>query len=107
MEQKLQSIAPEAPSFILGDFNHVSLKKVLSHYHQYVTCPTRRNKTLDVCYGSVKNAYKSLAIPSLGSADHNCVFLLPIYKTVLRIEKVQMKDVKDWTEESVLRLQEY
>ncbi len=47
------------------------------------------NTTLDMCYGSVKVAYKSLALPPLGSADHNCVFLLPIYKTVLRREKVK------------------
>lgn len=60
MEQKLQSIAPEAPSFILGDFNHVPLRKVLSHYHQYVTCLTRRSKTLDLCYGSVKVCPKML-----------------------------------------------
>lgn len=106
VEQKLQSISPEAPNFILGDFNHVSLKKVLSHYQQYVTCPTRRNKTLDMCYGSVKDAYKSLLLPPLGSADHSCVFLLPIYKTILRREKVQVKDVKVWTEESILCLQE-
>lgn len=104
--QKLQSISPEAPSLLLGDFNHVSLKKTLPHYYQYVTCPTRRNKTLDLCYGTVKDTFKSLPLPPLGSADHNCVFLLPTYRTVLRREKVQTKDVKVWTEDSVLCLQE-
>lgn len=104
--QKLQSISPEAPSLLLGDFNHVSLKKTLPHYYQYVTCPTRRNKALDLCYGTVKDAFKSLPLPPLGSADHNCVFLLPTYRTVLRREKVQTKDVKVWTEDSVLCLQE-
>ncbi len=91
--QKLQSISPDAPNFILGDFNHVSLKKTLVNFYQYVSCPTRRGKTLDLCYGSVKDAYKSLPLPALGSADHNCVHLLPTYKTVLRREKVQIKDM--------------
>ena len=46
--QKLQSISPESPAFILGDFNDVSLKKLVPNFHQYVTCPTRRDKTLDL-----------------------------------------------------------
>ena len=45
---KLDSISPDAPKFILGDFNHCSLNKTLKTYHQYVTCPTRFNKTTDV-----------------------------------------------------------
>ncbi len=48
--QKLQSISPDAPAFILGDFNHVSLKKTLTNFHQYVSCPTGHDKTLDLCY---------------------------------------------------------
>lgn len=67
----------QAQSFILVDFNHVA--KALAHYYQYVTCPTRRNKRLNLCYGSVRDAYKSLPLPPLGSANHNCVFLLPTY----------------------------
>ena len=34
--QKLQTISPEAPNFILGDFNHVSLEKTLTNFYQYV-----------------------------------------------------------------------
>ena len=104
--QKLQSISPDAPNFILGDFNHVTLKKTLTNFYQYVSCPTRRDKTLDLCYGSVKEAYKSVPLPPLGSADHNCVHLLPIYKTVLKREKTLTKDINVWTEESVACLQE-
>ncbi len=102
--QKLQSISPDAPAFILGDFNHVSLKKTVPNFHQYVTCPTRRDKTLDLCYGSVKEAYKSSPLPPLGHGDHNCVYLMPTYRTVLKREKVSTKDTKNWTEESVQRL---
>ncbi len=29
------------------------LKNTLTLFYQYVTCPTRHNKTLDLCYGSV------------------------------------------------------
>ena len=34
--QKLQSISPEAPAFILGDFNNVSLKKSVPNFHIYI-----------------------------------------------------------------------
>lgn len=30
--QKLQCISPDAPNFIMGDFNHVSLKKTLNNF---------------------------------------------------------------------------
>ena len=69
---KLDSISPDAPKFILGDFNHCFLNKTLK------TCPTRFNKTTDLCFGTVPGAYTSLALPSLGSADHNSVLLAPV-----------------------------
>lgn len=67
--QNVQNISPEAPHFVLGDFNHVSLKKSLKTFYQYVTCPTRREKTLDLCYGTIKAAFKSVKLPPLGSAE--------------------------------------
>lgn len=102
--QKLQGISPEAPVFVLGDFNHCSLKKCLRDFHQYVTCPTRQKKSLDLCYGSIKDAYKALPLPPLGGADHNCVQLIPSYRTALRRGKTLIKHVKNWTEEAILSL---
>lgn len=106
MAQKLQAVSPDAPNFIMGDFNHVCLKKVLKNYYQYVTCFTRRDKILDRCYGSVRDAYNSVPLPPLGSADHNCVYLLPSYKTVLKRENTRTRDVKVWSEDSILSFQE-
>lgn len=89
----------------LGTYNHCSLNKTLKTYHQYVTCPTRFNKTVDSCFGTVPGAYTSLALPPLGSADHNSVLLAPVYKPVIqRVQRV-VKTVKDWTEHSVTCLQ--
>ena len=103
--QRLQSISPDAPNLIVGDFNSCTLNKTLTGFYQYVTCPTRRNRTIDLCYGSIKGAYKSVALPPLGSSDHNVVHLLPIYKSILRREKVLKRQVKVWTEDSTLALQ--
>ena len=102
---KLDSISPDAPKFILGDFNHCSLNTTLKTYHQYVTCPTRFNKTIDLCFVTVPGVYTSLALPPLGSADHNSVLPAPVYKPVIqRVQRV-VKTVKDWTEDSIACLQ--
>ena len=103
--QKLDSICPDAPKFILGDFNHCTLDQRLKMYHQYVTCLTRLNKTIDLCYGTIPSAYKSYALPPLGSADHNTVLLAPSYRPVIQRVKTVVKTVKDWTSESIMCLQ--
>ena len=49
--QKHDAVSTDAPKFILGDFNQCKLENCLSTYHHYNTCPTRMNKTIDLCYG--------------------------------------------------------
>lgn len=60
---RLQAITPDAPNLILGDFNKCSMKQCLLNFYQYVSCPTRQNTTLDLCYGSIKDAYKAFSQP--------------------------------------------
>ncbi len=73
---KLQCISPDAPNLIMGDFNKCSMKQCLRNFYQYVSCPTRL-KTLDLCYGSIKGAYKSVVKPPVGAVDHNTVPACP------------------------------
>lgn len=70
---KLECISRDSPKFILDDFNHCSPGKTLKGFHQYVTCSTGLGKTLDKCYGPLPDAYRSVALSPLGSADHNTV----------------------------------
>ena len=72
---QLQAMSPDAPSFIMGDFDNCKPGKYLGNIYQYVTCVTRLTKCLDLCYGSIKGAYKSLRRASLGMSDHNTVYL--------------------------------
>lgn len=92
--QKWQFIFSNAHNIILGYFNHCNMKKTLNNFYQYVTCPIRLNKALELCYGSIRGAYKSTARAPLGSSDHNTMHLLPLYRTVLKMEKVQKRDMK-------------
>ncbi|KAK0133056.1 Arachidonate 15-lipoxygenase B [Merluccius polli] len=103
---QLQALSPDAPNFIMGDFNNCKPGKHLGNFHQYVTCATRLNKCLDLCYGSIKGAYKSLRRASLGASDHNTVYLVPSYKSVLKRHKPERRLVPVWTEESIGRLQD-
>ena len=103
--QSLELISPDAPNLILGDFNGCTLKSVLPNYEQYVKCHTRRNRTLDLCYGNVKGAYKAVDKPPLGASDHNTVHLLPCYKQKLKTGKPEVKTVKSWDADSIATLQ--
>ena len=47
---------PEAPVFILGDFNHCKLEFSLPGFSQYVKSDTRKGKMLDKCYGNIPGA---------------------------------------------------
>ena len=75
--QKLQSLSPDAPCLTLGDINHCNLKS-MSNFYQYISCPIGLNKTIDLCYGSVKGTCKSVDLPPLSSSDHNTILLIPI-----------------------------
>lgn len=102
---KLQSLSPDAPILVLGDLNHRSLDKTLRNFYQHISCPTRKNRILDKCSGSIKNAYKSIPLPPLGSADHNCVYLVPLYRTCLQRGKVATRNIRVWSEGATLTLQ--
>lgn len=66
--------------------------------------PVQHDLTLDLCYGSVRGAYKSISNPPLGMSDHNTVFLIPVYETVLK-NKAENKSIRKWSVDSSLALQ--
>ncbi|KAI3352710.1 hypothetical protein L3Q82_020187, partial [Scortum barcoo] len=67
---KLQTDHPDAFMVITGDFNHGSLDKTLNNFHQYVDCPTRDNKTLDLLYANAMDAYDATAPPQQQALDY-------------------------------------
>lgn len=105
LSQKLETLSPDAPKFILGDFNSCTLKNTLRSYQQYVKSFTRKKKTIDLCYGTVPGAYLASALPPLGTSDHNVVFLQPVYQRLLQREKPQIRTIKIWNEDSITALQ--
>ena len=101
---ELERKHPDAAIIILGDFNGASLGKQLPLYTQYVNCTTRLNKTLDLCYCNIKNAYKALQKPPLGSSDHNMVYLAPTYRQRIKTVKPEKKIVECWSDDALDQL---
>ena len=97
----LQTKHPSAFIIITGDFNLVSLSSTLPTFYQFVTCTTRDNKTLDLLYANVRNAYSSTALPPLGRSDHNLVRLSPSYKPVVQQHTVTVRTVRKWSPEAM------
>ncbi|XP_042070768.1 voltage-dependent N-type calcium channel subunit alpha-1B [Haplochromis burtoni] len=102
---RLQTQHPSAFIVISGDFNHVSLDNTLPTFKQYVDCPTRGEKTLDLLYANVKDAYSSSSLPPLGRSDHNLIHLTPRYVPIVRREPVTTRTVRRWSEEALAELQ--
>lgn len=70
-------------------------------FHQFVTCTTRKNKTLDLLYANLKDAYSSTALPPLGRSDHNLALLSPLYKPVVQQHPATVRTVRKWSPETM------
>ena len=97
---KHSSNHPNALHLVLGDFNHCTLTSTRPDLHQYITCPTRGDNTLDLCYGQLKNAYKCRKLPALGASDHDVIHLTPAYKSVYKRTTATQKTVRVWTDDT-------
>lgn len=67
------------------------------------SCPTRTN-VCNLCYGSGKGAYKSVALPPFGSSNHSTILLIPAYKPLLKRGKVASREEEMWTGNAVEEL---
>ena len=97
---------PGAISIIAGDFNQSSLRKTLPKFHQHVVCHTRKDRTLDHCYTTIRGAYRSLKRAPLGDSDHNIIHLIPAYTTKLKREQPFKRCVRQWTSSAIDTLRE-
>ena len=97
----IDTAAPDALHIVNGDFNHCSLNKTSTSYEQHVSCFTRNDRTIDLCYTNVQAAYTSEQLPPLGKSDHNLVHLLPKYRPVVQRQPVKNITVKHWSPESI------
>lgn len=60
-----------------GDFDHMT--KILPNFLQTIVCLIRDEKTLDLLYANVKDAYSSSFLPPLARSDQALVDLKPCF----------------------------
>ncbi|KAI3363082.1 hypothetical protein L3Q82_011534 [Scortum barcoo] len=94
---RLQTQHPEAFMIISGDFNHATLDSTLAVFNQVVDCLTRNNRTIDLLYVNVRDAYRSTPLPPLGKSDHN--HLQPLYTPLVQKQPVTTRSVRRWSPE--------
>ena len=63
----------------LNSISPLSYRQTLKTFHQYVSCPTRMNKTINSCCSSKPAAYASVTLCiTTESAGHDCVLVASI-----------------------------
>ncbi|KAK0139075.1 hypothetical protein N1851_024349 [Merluccius polli] len=102
---RLQTQHPDAFIAVSGDFNHVTLDSTLPDFHQFVSCPTRKNRTLDL-YANVREAYTATPLPPLGKSDHNLVLLSPQYKPQIQRQSTTKRSFRKWSPEAAEALRD-
>lgn len=100
MTAGLQTQHPEVLVIISVDFNHVNLDSTMPAVHQYVDCPTRNSRTIDLLYTNVRDAYSATPLLPLGKSDHNLVYLQPRYTPLVRRQPITTLTVRKWTPEA-------
>lgn len=75
---------------ISGDFNHTTLDSTLAAFYQVVDRPTRKNRTIDLLYANMKDAYRVTPLPPLGKSDHNMIQVQPLYTPLTKRQPVTL-----------------
>lgn len=88
MINKHENTYPDTAFIILGDFNHCNLQKNIPKLYQFVTFPTRGNKTLDHCYSNIRDTCTAEPKPHFGKSDHLVIRLKPTYTKRLKAQPV-------------------
>ncbi|KAK0137856.1 hypothetical protein N1851_025938 [Merluccius polli] len=96
---------PDTAIIVLGDFNQTNLSSELPGYHQQVTCPSRGINTLDHCYTTIQEAYRSFPRAPLGRSDHAMLLLIPQYRQKVKSSKSPTKLVWFWSPEAIEQLE--
>ena len=94
---RLQTQHTDAFFAISGDFNHITLDSTLTNFYQFVDCPTRKNRTIDLMYANVRDAYSATPLPPLGKSDHNLVHLQPMYIPKVQRLPCDTRTFRKWT----------
>ena len=97
----MEDRCPTAVHILVGDFNGCDVSELLPNFHQFVKCTTRGDRTLDLLYCNIKDAYRVVKRSPLGNSDHNMLFCMPAYKQKLKSGQCNTITFKEWSDESI------
>ena len=97
--QNMDNQCPNGVNILLGDFNGCNIDGLLPNYYQFVDCTTRADKTLDLVYCNIKNAYKIVKRQPIGNSDHNMLYCMPKYVQKLKSEDRKCTQIRQWSDE--------
>ena len=101
----MENSHPDTGVIVLRDFNQTNLSSELPGYHQQVTCPSRGTNTLDHCYTTIREAYRTFTRAPLGRSDHAMLLLIPQYRQKVKSSNSPTKRVWSWSHEAIVKLQ--
>lgn len=61
---------------------------------------------MDLVYTNIKNEFRAVPHPNIGSSDHLSVLLIPAYQPLLTRQKPAVKEVRVWPEGAMSALQD-
>ena len=93
--------ANPGPSSLLRENLTTNLRKGLPKFQHHVSCHTRKEKTPDHCYTTIRGAYRSLKRVPLGISDNNMVYLVSIYRQQLKRDKPVVRTVRQYTRKAI------
>lgn len=92
----IENSHPDSIVLVLGDFNHVSLRRALQRFREHIFTATRGEKILNQCFCVIPRVFHTARRAPLRESDHNTVFLIPKYRQRLKAIKPCGRTVRQW-----------
>ena len=54
-----------------------------------------KNRTIDLMYANVRDAYTASPLPPLGKSDHNLICLTPLYTPLVKIQPITTRSIRN------------
>lgn len=61
---------------------------------------------LDFVYSNIKDTYKAVPPPHIGTSDHIVVVLIPVYRPRVKLERPAIGKIRTWPQDAMETLQD-
>ncbi|KAI4881888.1 hypothetical protein NFI96_006947, partial [Prochilodus magdalenae] len=86
--------------FEIERLHNITTAAVIHKNESLWTVPPEKNRTIDLLYANVKDAYRATPLPPLGKSEHNLIFLQPQYKPLVLRQPITTPSFRVWSQEA-------